>query len=228
MKTTGQSVVITSDEMRTVEQEAIASGRVTGLELMERAGRSVVEAIFEEWPRFRDGTHRAVVLCGPGNNGGDGFVVARLLKEAGWDVQLFLFGDATALPPDAATNFERWFAMGEVADIEQALHVDFDTCDLVVDALFGIGLSRPITAPVLRDLFKAVSQADKPARVAIDVPSGLDSDTGVPPDGGSALRADLTVTFHAFKPCHKMKSWPGVLPDSAALARYTVVKDIGL
>ncbi|WP_040817135.1 NAD(P)H-hydrate epimerase [Litoreibacter arenae] len=228
MKTSPEPEVITSDEMRALEQAAISSGKVTGLELMERAGRGVVEAIFEEWPALAVGQHRAVVLCGPGNNGGDGFVVARVLKEAGWDVELFLFGDATALPPDAATNFERWSAMGEVADIKQALHVDFDACDLVVDALFGIGLSRPVTAPVLRDLFKAVSQADKPARVAIDVPSGLDSDTGLPPDGGSALRADLTVTFHAFKPCHQMKSLPGIVPESAALARYTVVKDIGL
>ena len=79
--------MITAQQMRDIEREAIESGRVTGLELMERAGRGVVEAVFEEWPELAQGSHRAVVLCGPGNNGGDGFVVARLLKEAGWSSQ---------------------------------------------------------------------------------------------------------------------------------------------
>jgi NAD(P)H-hydrate repair Nnr-like enzyme with NAD(P)H-hydrate epimerase domain len=89
-------------------------GEVTGLELMERAGRGVVEAIFEEWPELRATSHRAVVLCGPGNNGGDGFVVARLLKEWGWEVEVFLYGDPERLPPDARVNYERWVGMGEV------------------------------------------------------------------------------------------------------------------
>ncbi len=72
---------ITSSDMRALEQAAIASGRVTGLELMERAGQGVVEAVFEEWPELAKATHRAVVLCGPGNNGGDGFVVACLAPK---------------------------------------------------------------------------------------------------------------------------------------------------
>jgi hydroxyethylthiazole kinase-like uncharacterized protein yjeF len=78
--------LLTAAQMRAIEAEAIASGAVTGLELMERAGAGVVEAIFAEWPALATAPHRAVVLCGPGNNGGDGFVVARLLKEAGWEV----------------------------------------------------------------------------------------------------------------------------------------------
>jgi ADP-dependent NAD(P)H-hydrate dehydratase / NAD(P)H-hydrate epimerase len=85
--------LLTAAQMRAIEAAAIASGEVTGLELMERAGRGVVEAIFEEWPELRATTHRAVVLCGPGNNGGDGFVVARLLQEWGWEVEVFLYGD---------------------------------------------------------------------------------------------------------------------------------------
>ena len=87
--------------MRAIEQAAIDSGEVTGLELMKRAGQGVVDAIFEEWPDLKKISHRAVVLCGPGNNGGDGFVVARLLKEWGWEVEVFLYGDADKLPSDA-------------------------------------------------------------------------------------------------------------------------------
>ncbi|MDP5086431.1 MAG: bifunctional ADP-dependent NAD(P)H-hydrate dehydratase/NAD(P)H-hydrate epimerase, partial [Yoonia sp.] len=120
--------LLTAAQMRAIEHAAIASGAVTGLELMERAGRGVVEAIFAQWPELapdaglaggqppdpRDISAqkkerlRAVVLCGPGNNGGDGFVVARLLKEAGWDVEVFLYGEAERLPPDAKVNYERW------------------------------------------------------------------------------------------------------------------------
>ena len=91
--------LLTAAQMRAIEAAAIASGEVTGLELMERAGRGVVEAIFEEWPELAQTSHRAVVLCGPGNNGGDGFVVARLLKQWGWEVEVFLYGDPADNPP---------------------------------------------------------------------------------------------------------------------------------
>jgi hydroxyethylthiazole kinase-like uncharacterized protein yjeF len=104
--------LLTAAQMRAIEQAAIASGEVTGLELMERAGRGVVEAIFEEWPELKTTSHRAVVLCGPGNNGGDGFVVARLLKEWGWEVEVFLYGDPEKMPPDAWVNYERWRGIG--------------------------------------------------------------------------------------------------------------------
>jgi hydroxyethylthiazole kinase-like uncharacterized protein yjeF len=104
--------LLTAAQMRAIEQAAIASGEVTGLELMERAGRGVVEAIFEEWPELKATSHRAVVLCGPGNNGGDGFVVARLLKEWGWEVEVFLYGDPERMPPDARVNYERWLGWG--------------------------------------------------------------------------------------------------------------------
>ena len=84
--------LLTAAQMRAIERAAIDSGQVTGLELMERAGRGVVAAILQEWPDLATTSHRAVVLCGPGNNGGDGFVVARLLKERGWEVDVFLYG----------------------------------------------------------------------------------------------------------------------------------------
>ena len=106
--------LLTAAQMRAIEAAAIASGQVTGLELMERAGRGVVEAVFQEWPELRAGSYRAVVLCGPGGNGGDGFVVARLLKEWGWEVEVFLYGEVEGMPPDARVNYERWLGMGEV------------------------------------------------------------------------------------------------------------------
>ncbi len=102
--------LLTAAQMRAIEQAAIKSGEVTGLALMERAGRGVVDAIFEEWPELAKAPHRAVVLCGPGNNGGDGFVVARRLRDQGWEVELLLYGDPARLPPDARTNLLRWVA----------------------------------------------------------------------------------------------------------------------
>ena len=106
--------LLTAAQMRAVEQAAIDSGDVTGLDLMERAGAGVVEAIFEWRPELAEGERKAVVLCGPGNNGGDGFVVARLLKQRGWTVDVFLYGDEAKLPPDAAENARRWRELGEV------------------------------------------------------------------------------------------------------------------
>ena len=159
------SELLTAAQMRAIEQAAIESGDVTGLALMERAGRSVVEAIFEEWPDMgEDGgeggaaprpadsprdtsgqkKHRAVILCGPGNNGGDGFVVARLLRERGWEVEAFLYGDAEKLPSDARGNYERWCEIGESAGFGALRQSDLPGADLIIDAVFGTGLTRPI------------------------------------------------------------------------------------
>ncbi|NCW68875.1 MAG: bifunctional ADP-dependent NAD(P)H-hydrate dehydratase/NAD(P)H-hydrate epimerase, partial [Marivivens sp.] len=89
--------VLTSAQMRATEGAAMSSGRVTGLELMERAGQGVVESILAKWPTLAAAPDLAVVLCGPGNNGGDGFVIARLLAERGWEVACFFAGDAARL-----------------------------------------------------------------------------------------------------------------------------------
>ena len=153
--------LLTAAQMRAVEQAAINSGEVTGLELMERAGRGVVEAILEEWPEMALTSHKAVVLCGPGNNGGDGFVVARLLKGRGWDVEVFLYGDAEKLPPDAKVNCERWEALGKVGKIVEMNGQRIDWVaeaypDLWIDALFGIGLTRELPKPVM-DVFRSIS-----------------------------------------------------------------------
>ncbi|PUB13155.1 NAD(P)H-hydrate dehydratase [Yoonia sediminilitoris] len=239
--------LLTAAQMRAIEHAAIDSGEVTGLELMEHAGQGVFQAIFAQWPELaQDGgqpphprdisghkklSRRAVVLCGPGNNGGDGFVVARLLAQAGWAVDVFLYGDADKLPPDARVNYERW---GRAEPLTDAAMASVCGASLVVDALFGTGLSRPLRGlgRILRDLCDCVDagaglhladrvQQDAPPVVAVDMPSGLCADSGRslqddPSDvaavqrGGSAAMAaaDLTVTFHRAKLGHYLDQGP--------------------
>ena len=207
--------VLTSAQMRAIEQAAIDSGAVTGLDLMERAGAGVVQAILAEWPELATGTPCAVVLCGPGNNGGDGFVVARLLRERGWAVEVFLHGEPSRLPPDAQVNYGRWRQMGEVRPFEE-----FDPSDdalksghavhstRLVDALFGIALSRPITGK-LASTMVALGQpgpAGRPAIISINVPSGLCADSGR--ILGAVMPADLVVTFHSPKIGHYLADGP--------------------
>lgn len=231
--------ILTAAQMRSIEQAAIESGDVTGLELMERAGQGVVEAIFQEWPELAGNApepqaKRAVVLCGPGNNGGDGFVVARLLKDRGWEVEVYLYGDAEKLPPDARVNYERWEgSVGTVAEYDRRLGWQ---CDLLVDALFGTGLKRALRP--LGELFWNMEdmvdcfavepghERGRPAIVAVDIPSGICSDSGrVFPHGDDHNRfagaAHLTVTFHCAKLGH-------FLDEGAAACGKLVVKSIGL
>lgn len=229
--------LLTSAQMRAVEQAAIESGDVTGLALMERAGQGVVAAVLDEWPALAEGMHRAVVLCGPGNNGGDGFVVARLLAEAGWTVQVYLYGDAETLPPDAKVNFERWCALGSVEPLAAAAIYHGTRPDVIVDAIFGIGLTRPLPENVAQvfdwQAKKVWKGWTKIVTVAVDCPSGLDLDTGrVPtlfkldadlsdPQPIIVGTADLTVTFHAPKIGHYLALGP-------MLCKRLQVADIGL
>ncbi|PWK58263.1 NAD(P)H-hydrate epimerase [Silicimonas algicola] len=218
--------LLTAAQMRAIEQAAIASGEVTGLELMERAGRGVVEAIFEEWPELATTSHKAVVLCGPGNNGGDGFVVARLLKEWGWEVEVFLYGDPEKLPPDAKVNYERWGELGETFAFSGTFyHPERRVAypDVFFDALFGIGLTRPVDlGEEYADTAESVpgdGLRGNLRHVAIDIPSGLCSDSGKVL--GAPFLADMTVTFHGFKHGHLLDFGP-------TLSGKVICKDIGL
>jgi len=224
--------LLTAAQMRAIEQAAIDSGEVTGLELMERAGAGVVEAIFEWRPELAEGKRHALVLCGPGNNGGDGFVVARLLKERGWGVEVFLYGDEAKLPRDAAENCRRWRELGE--GIERELPYDPDEpifTSVIIDALFGIGFDphRSIdAAATLETVFFADDDPNwwEGNLVSIDVPTGLSGDSGVMLDCFSAfgrppLRAALTVTFH----CPKLGHYTG---DGPRQCGHLDVRDIGL
>jgi NAD(P)H-hydrate epimerase len=178
-------------------------GGTPGIELMQNAGSAVAREIARRWsPR------PTVVLCGPGNNGGDGFVVARVLAAAGWPVRLALAGSMQALRGDARHHAELW--QRPVEPLEVGV---LEAAALVVDALFGSGLARPLSGAIAHIL----EAAAKLPIVAIDVPSGLLGDTG---ESLGAVPAVLTVTFTRKKPGH-------VLLPGRELCGETVVADIG-
>jgi hydroxyethylthiazole kinase-like uncharacterized protein yjeF len=196
--------ILTIGEMTAADQAAIAAG-TPGLMLMERAGRAVVEAIRQ---RYRP--CRVAVLCGPGNNGGDGYVVARLLKRRGWPVWVEALG--VPATPDARSMAAKW--RGETLPLSAAIRPS----DLVVDALFGAGLGRPLEGAALSQA-RASHRAATPV-VAVDMPSGIDGDNGAIL-GEAAFRADVTVTFHRRKIGHALE------PGRSACGEL-VVADIGL
>ncbi|KIN60632.1 YjeF family protein [Sulfitobacter noctilucae] len=216
--------LLTSEQMRTFEKAEIDRGAVTGLTLMERAGQGVVDAILAQWPELAKDERRAVVLCGPGNNGGDGFVIARLLRAKGWQVRVHLFGDPGRMSADAKTNYDLWSADGPVHALDSETVFAGPRPDVWIDAVFGIGLSRPVPDVVAEVLdagaMKAWKQPHQIKRVAVDGPSGLDLDTGMVVIDTAAVEAgdsnwpqtknkvDLTVTFHSPKPGHYLGTGP--------------------
>lgn len=249
--------LLTAAQMRAIEQTAIDSGDVTGLELMERAGLGVVEAIFEEWPELavrglgnsppdptenlgKDKALGALVLCGPGNNGGDGFVVARLLKARGWAVSVYLLGDPARLPPDARINFERWQDLEKVRPFSDVEAADLSCVDLTIDAVFGTGLTRPLPDDVRRILAYLTvppnAQTPRPRIVAIDILSGFDADSGrelgvCDDDDALHVWPALTVTFETAKIGHLLAPLTARHAYSAQPRfgqRALVVKPIGL
>jgi hydroxyethylthiazole kinase-like uncharacterized protein yjeF len=195
--------IITVEQMRAIDAASAQAGVATRT-LMENAGRAVAEAIVQRFPQ-----QRTAVLCGPGNNGGDGWVAARALRQMGWPVWVetlvpreALTGDATS----AAAAFE-----GDVYSVGE----DSPMADLFVDALFGAGLSRPLEG----DSARLAAMLPASRVVAVDVPSGIKGDDGNPL-GGVCFEAALTVTFVRKKPAH-------VLMPGRAWCGEVVVADIG-
>ncbi len=182
--------ILTVAEMAEADRLAITSG-TTGYRLMEAAGAAVAKACLRHLGAGRG--RRVLVLCGPGNNGGDGFVAARRLREAGHVVALAALGDVSALQGDARLAAERW--PGPASRLEE---VDWRDTDLVVDALFGTGLARPIEGVAAEALTRLA--AVRVPVIAIDVPSGIHGDTGQVLS--NAVHATETVTFFRLKPAH--------------------------
>lgn len=193
-------------ETRALDACAIASG-VPGRALMEAAGWAVGQAALDAAPHAR----KAAVLCGPGANGGDGFVAARRLAEAGLDVSVFLLGPRGALSGDAASAAADW--AGTVAPLEAWRPSDEQ---IVIDALFGAGLSRPLSGAAL-EAARRMAAWRGPGRIAVaaDIPSGIEGDTGAAL-GGEAAACDVTVTFVRRKPGHVL------LPGRIACGRVRV------
>jgi hydroxyethylthiazole kinase-like uncharacterized protein yjeF len=210
--------VLDARRMRAADAAAVRRG-VPSATLMENAARGVSDLIGREFAAWR----RIVVVCGPGNNGGDGLAAARLLHGMGLAVRVFTLGDPDAYRADAQANALRAREVGialeplprarGAASLPRAL----GEADGVVDALFGTGLDRALTGPAGRTV-AAINAAGRPV-VAADVPSGLFSDTGEV--RGRAIRAAATVAFAAPKVCH-------VLPPARRLCGRLFVADIGI
>jgi hydroxyethylthiazole kinase-like uncharacterized protein yjeF len=199
--------ILTPKEMAEADRLTIAAG-TPGIELMERAGAAVARVAAEETKAGR----RIAIVCGPGNNGGDGFVAARLLAEQGFDVRLSLLGSREKLQGDAAKAAARW--SGKIEAIDTGALAD---ADLIVDALFGGGLARDLSGDAKRAV-EAINAAKVPV-VAVDLPSGIDGTSGQV--RAVAVRATHTVTFCRMKPAHLL------MPGRLHAGKITVA-DIGI
>ncbi|SFP53478.1 yjeF C-terminal region, hydroxyethylthiazole kinase-related/yjeF N-terminal region [Mesorhizobium sp. NFR06] len=199
--------LLSPTEMAEADKLAIAAGPLDGYGLMQRAGEAVAAVVLARYP----GATRVHVLCGPGNNGGDGYVVARLLAEAGVDVVLWASGE-----PRTGSDAARAAADCRI-ERKPLSAFQAEPGSLVVDALYGAGLSKPLSGDAAKAV-QAVTELDLPV-VAVDLPSGVSGDSG--DVLGSAFRAILTVTFARKKPGHLL------LPGRERCGE-TVVADIGI
>lgn len=199
------TALLSNAEMYEADRLAIAGG-IPGIALMERAGLACALAICARWP-----AGPVTVLCGPGNNGGDGFVIARCLAARGWRVSVALLGNRAALKGDAALAAAKWD--GPVAALDPAR---IRPGDLIVDAMFGAGLARPLAGVALEMIQAVRSNGNRVC--AVDIPSGVQGDSGAVL--GGVMQADLTVTFFRRKPGH-------LLLPGRGLCGETRVADIG-
>ncbi len=201
--------ILSNEQMAAADRATIESG-VPSFTLMRNAARVVFEEIAQLFPQGS-----VLVLCGPGNNGGDGFLLAQILDEAGWSVDLACFTKISALSGDVAHAAREWGR-----DVMLFADINFEALEpetLVVDAIFGTGFSRELTSDVVK-VFTAIAEKKCPV-LAVDIPSGVNGTSGaVDPQ---TLRADVTVTFHRKKLGHALH--PG-----ASYCGAVIVRDIGI
>ncbi|MGB8885648.1 MAG: NAD(P)H-hydrate dehydratase [Candidatus Korobacteraceae bacterium] len=192
--------VTTAAEMREIDRSTTERFGVPSLTLMENAGAAIADFILHHHP----GANRITVVCGKGNNGGDGFVVARKLHRAGRVVEVLLLASRTELKGDALAMFERLPLRPVEATNEDELSTESErslaNCDLIVDAILGTGFRPPVSG-LYADAIAIMNRSDKPV-VAVDIPSGADSDSMTPQTGEGIARADAIITFTAPRPAH--------------------------
>lgn len=199
---------LTREQVRRIDRLAVEQYGLPGIVLMENAGRNAARVIRRQVLGAARGG-RVAIVCGAGNNGGDGFCIGRHLANCGVDVKIYLAADAGRVGGDAATNLEIVRRMGlPLMDLRTAQQIDlaageWRACDAVIDALLGTGFAGEVRGPLDR-VIEAINAAraaagpgGRPVVVAVDVPSGLDADSGQP--SNVAVRADLTITMVAPK-----------------------------
>ncbi|MEO7190830.1 MAG: NAD(P)H-hydrate dehydratase [Vicinamibacterales bacterium] len=213
--------ILDTEQMREADRQTVEDVGIASIVLMENAGRQVVAAIESAFEELE--MSRVAVLAGPGNNGGDGFVIARTLLERGIDVGVYLVGQASAVKGDARTNLTILKNLGlDVVEVGDAaaweLHgTDVLGSDLIVDALFGTGLHGPLTG-LAQTIVDDINAGIRPV-VSVDLPSGLSADTSEVL--GPAVDATMTVTLAAPK-------LPLILPPGERLTGTLVIADIGI
>ncbi|MCZ6597682.1 MAG: NAD(P)H-hydrate epimerase [Planctomycetota bacterium] len=210
---------LTREAVRELDRRAIEDYGIPSILLMENAGRACAEAVRG---MLAEGTADPVlVLCGPGNNGGDGLVIARTLANGGVAARVLFVGPLAKLDgasEDVRLNARLWRDLGgEIESISSADELELAHASLIVDALFGTGLTRELREPFAA-IVRAINASDRPV-LAVDLPSGLDADTG--DVLGEAVRADVTVTFVARKRGFDLADGPG-------LCGRVVVAEIGI
>jgi len=192
--------ITTAEEMRAIDRATSENFGVPSLTLMENAGSAIAQFLLQNYPE----ANRVAVLCGKGNNGGDGFVIARKLHRAGRVVEVLLLASRSELKGDALVMFERLplhpLETTNTAQLAAAASSALANCDLLVDALLGTGFRPPVTG-LYADAIAAMNRSEKPI-VAVDIPSGADSDAMTPQPSEGIARADAIVTFTAPRPAH--------------------------
>lgn len=199
-------MILESNLIKEAEQKTVQNGSFTFLELMQNAGEKAFGKIYD---KYNIASKKIAVICGNGNNGGDGFVVARLLYEYGADVTVFI----PQGKPQTESALYYYNKLGNIK-IKPLFEGEFD---FIIDALFGIGLNRPLSKEII-SLLNEINNKNA-IKIAIDIPSGIHADSGKVL--GNCFKADLSITFIAYKPCF-------FLPEGSEFCGDVIVADIGV